>query len=122
MKNAMTKRDCFNLLAELVTISKSEKQAELLEFISHELELLDKKSSSNRLNVAKINEQSKIQKNILEVLKQAENGLTATEIQRTNDELNIYSLPKISAMLKKLIQDGSVIRTVEKKKAIFRMA
>lgn len=121
----ITKKDYFKMLLNVVEKSDTENKTDLTNFINHELELLNNKktsSSNSQKEQERKAEQEKIQTIILNILKNEKNGLTATEIQRTNKELTGYSLPKITAMIKKLVDAGSVIRTVEKKKAIFRIA
>jgi predicted transcriptional regulator len=121
----MTKKDYFKMLLNIVEKSNTENKTDLVTFVNHEIELLNnKKSSSNnsKKEQERKAEQANIQTIILNVLENEKNGLTATEIQRANTELANYSLPKITAMIKKLVDSGSIIRTVEKKKAIFRIA
>lgn len=55
------------------------------------------------------------------VLGTFENPVTITEMQKT-DELSEYSNQKLSALLKKLVSAGEVVRTEEKKKAYFSLA
>ena len=58
---------------------------------------------------------------VLEALKEIGEG-TVSEIQRANDELAGCSNPKITSLLKVLMEDGIVERVVNPKRAIFRLS
>ena len=58
---------------------------------------------------------------VLEVLKEIGEG-TVSEIQRANDELAGLSTPKITSLLKVLMEDGIVERVVNPKRVIFRLS
>lgn len=58
---------------------------------------------------------------VLEALKEIGEG-TASEILHANDELAGLSTPKITSLLKVLVDDGIVERVVNPKRAIFRLS
>ena len=58
---------------------------------------------------------------VLEALKEIGEG-TVSEIQRANDELAGCSTPKITSLLKVLMEDGIVERVENPKRVIFRLS
>jgi len=112
----VTKRDRFAEVRTIIEASGVANTAELLQFIDHEVELLNrKKSSSSKENP----ENESIKNQILEVLTDYARPMTCTEI------VNIIGVnqSKTSAMLKKLIdEDNKVVRTKDKKTSLFSIA
>lgn len=110
---AKTKREYFN---ELKTIVSGDEN--LVAFIDHELELLDKKNSAPKAPTAKQVENEKIKDYILAHLVKP---MTISEMLK--DFLADYptelSNQRVSAIVKQLVEDNSVVRTVEKRKAYF---
>ena len=110
---AKTKREYF---AELKTIVSD--NADLVAFIDHEVELLDKKNSAPKAPTAKQVENEKIKDYILAHLVKP---MTISEMLK--DFLADYptelSNQRVSAIVKQLVEDNSVVRTVEKRKAYF---
>lgn len=121
MEKKMTKKEWFAVLAEVVANSDMENKEGALAFIAHEVELLEKKSAKSG--------QTKTQKENAEILVKikaelAEVGkaVTITELQATSAEMAQYSNQKLSALLKKLVESGEVVKTTEKKKSYFAVA
>lgn len=121
MEKKMTKKEYFAVLAEVVANSDMENKDGALVFIAHEVELLEKKSAKSG--------QTKIQKENAEILVKikaelAEVGkaVTITELQAASAEMAQYSNQKLSALLKKLVESGEVVKTTEKKKSYFAVA
>ena len=117
----MTKKDWFATIRAMVEGSGNEREDEILAFIDHEVELLEKKSSKSG--------QTKTQKENVEVVAKIENALrevgkavTITELQTTSEEMGAYSNQKLSALLKQMVSKGTVVRTEDKKKAYFSLA
>jgi hypothetical protein len=113
MEKRITKRDYFNELKGLVA-----NRQDLVDFINHELELLDKKSSTKTPTKTQIENES-LKNVIVEVLTNATQPLTINEITNANDKLVGLSNQKISALLIQLIGANLVVRTSDKKKAYF---
>ena len=108
----ITKRDYFKMIREVV-----ENRPELVEFIDHELELLDKKASkSSQTKVQKENEGIKVA--IVEALAKAGNPVTVTELQK-DEKMAEFSNQKLSALLKQLVATGEVVKVIEKGKSYF---
>lgn len=117
----MTKKQKFEMLKALVADNPM-----LVEFIDHEIELLDKKKSNGN---AKANE--KMEKSIelvYEALVSAGVPVTVSELiakgglDELANELGIVSTQKVSAYLNKLVASGKVVKSVDKKKTYFRVA
>ena len=117
----MTKKDWFATIRAMVEGSGNEREDDILAFIDHEVELLEKKSSKSG--------QTKTQKENVEVVAKIENALrevgkavTITELQTASEEMSAYSNQKLSALLKQMVSKGTVVRTEDKKKAYFSLA
>ena len=117
----MTKKDWFATIRAMVEGSGNEREDEILAFIDHEVELLEKKSNKSG--------QTKTQKENVEVVAKIENALrevgkavTITELQTASEEMSAYSNQKLSALLKQMVSKGTVVRTEDKKKAYFSLA
>lgn len=115
----ITKRDNFN---KLLTIKEVAEDTQLVEFINHELELLDRKSASHSTaKTANQKANEEIKTKIVDALVQLGKS-TISELQAGNEEMAEYSNQKLSALLKQLVDSKQVIRTMEKKKAYFEVA
>ena len=118
MEKKMTKKEYFAVLAEVVANSDMENKEGALAFINHEIELLEKKSAKSG--------QTKTQKENAEILVKIKaelakvgKAVTITELQAASAEMAQYSNQKLSALLKKLVESGEVVKTTEKKKSYF---
>lgn len=111
----MTKREMFERIASL-----HQDEQEIVEFCNYEISLLDK-HNSYRTPTKTQKENEKILDVVLEVLGSFSEPLTVTELIST-DALSAYSNQKISALLRKLIADGKVVKIVEGKKSRFALA
>ena len=118
MANKMTKKDYFNQLLAIKEVSANE---DLVGFINHEIELLAKKSGkSGQTKTQKENEA--ILKTIVECLATDRTPMTITELQGVYTELADFSNQKLSALMKKLVDNGTVTKTIDKKKSYFVLA
>jgi hypothetical protein len=122
----VTKRENYATLTAIVEASDVPNKADILAFIEHEVELLNKKSSSGKatktqeLNV----ELSGI---VLNVLAGASAPMSVAEVMSAVDTTFtekgvVASNQKVTSLLTKLLNDGKVVRTTEKKKAYFSVA
>lgn len=114
----LTKRELFGQARELAVANSRE---DLVAFIDHELELLDKKASASG--------NSKTQKENLEIIERLyselaniDRAVTISEFQKESEYAGTLSNQKISALFKKLVDNGRVIKTVDKKKSYFSVA
>ena len=115
MANKKTKREFFGEIREIV-----KENTELVEFIDHELELLDKKTSAKSTKVN--TEQVELMEKIVDALKEIGRSVTISELQKENAEMAEYSNQKLSAMLKKLVDNKQVTKMIDKKKSYFMVA
>ena len=112
----MTKREYFGVLLEMVGGNE-----DLVKFINHEIELLDKKSAKgSQTKTQKENET--IKESILKEMATFEDAYTISEMQAKSAVLADYSNQKISALLKQLVESGAVVKTTDKKKSYFSIA
>ena len=115
----ITKRDNFNALLKIEEVASNE---QLVEFINHELELLDRKSASHTTaKTANQKANEEIKTKIVDALVQLGKS-TISELQAGSEEMAEYSNQKLSALLKQLVDSKEVIRTMDKKKAYFEVA
>ena len=109
----VTKRERFEQIKALVS-----NNAELVAFIDHEIELLNKKNSRSGKPTKTQVENETIKNTILDILQTIGKPVTVTQLL-ANDELNGLSNQKISALLAQLRKSDKVVRTVEKKVAFY---
>lgn len=111
----MTKRENY---AELRTLALAGARSDLVAFIDHEVELLDKKNKAPKKATRTQIENEGLKDRILDLLKGSAEPLTATAI----GEVLGISVNKASALLTQLKEDNSVTREVIKRKAYFSVA
>ena len=116
----MTKKETINLLIDVLIGNKEVEDVQMfIDFLTHERELLERKSSnSGQTKTQKENEILK--EKIVETLKELNKFSTITEIQESNAELADLSNQKISALLKQLVDTNVIEKVIEKKKAYFK--
>ena len=116
MEKKVTKKDRFN---ELLRVEGVAENAELVAFIKHEIELLDKKADGKK--PTKEQEANKVLMDKIVSVMTSE-GATASDIAKKSDDLKDLSNQKVSSMLRKLVEDGRVVKYSEGKKSLFRLA
>ena len=116
MNKKLTKRDHFTAL---LALAEAQNDQTLVDFINHELELLTKKNSSERKPTAAQKENEKIKTIILAALTTTPTSIS--DLQKKDAALAEISNQKISALLRQLIIDNKVVRTEDKKKALFAL-
>ena len=121
MEKKMTKKEWFAVLASVVKASEMENKTEALAFINHEVELLEKKSVK-RGQTETQKENVEVMEKIKSALGEVGKAVTITELQAASAEMAEYSNQKLSALLKKLVESGEVVKTTEKKKSYFSLA
>ena len=95
----------------------------VIDFANHEIELLNKKSSSSSGKPTKTQIENEGYKEvILEALATADKPMTISEIMEYADGLAGLKNQRVSALMTQLKNAGKVIRTEEKKKAYFSLA
>lgn len=111
----LTKKDLFGQARELAVANSRE---DLVAFIDHEIELLNKKASTSK--------ESQTQKENLVIMDKLYNELanigravTISEFQANSEYASTLSNQKISALFKKMKEAGKIVKTTEKKKSYF---
>lgn len=116
----VTKKEYFGMVREIVEASEVDNKEDILAFVDREVELLSKRK----------NGETKAQKENAELMEVVYNKLaemarpvTATEIfNELRDNEAITSNQKVSALLKKLVDEERVVKTADKKKSYFSIA
>lgn len=122
MTKKMTKKEMFAMVAKVVENSEVANKAEMLEFLAHEVELLEKKNSkTGQTKTQKENEVLMAQ--LLEALAEFDKPITVSEFMKeSSHEVATLSNQKLSALLKKLVDSKKVVKSTEKKKSYFSLA
>ena len=109
----MTKREMF---AHIATVNSAD--TEIVDFCNREIELLDnRKASKSPTKTQKENEN--IMKQIAIDLANFDKPVTVTELISGGEGLEGLTNQKVSALLRKMIEAGQVVKTIEGKKAYF---
>ena len=106
----MTKKEMFREILKRVSDN-----TEMVEFLNHEIELLESKSTQTKTQ----KENEGIKEIILNTLTEIGKPVTITELQNANTELAEFSNQKISALLKQLVDSQVVDKMIDKKKSYF---
>lgn len=113
MEKKITKKDRFN---QLLAIGEVAENKGLVEFINHELSLLEKKSSGKLTKCQEKN--NKIKVTILDVFTRIGKRVTITELAKET-ELEFFSNQKLSALCNQLVKDGKMQKAMEKTGTLF---
>ena len=134
MANAkLTKKDYFGMVKAIVEASDKENKADIIAFLDHEVELLDKKSGKSKATPTQA--ANAVTLNVIkEVLAERTSPATITELltdarlqsytetTKDGDKVIAMTNQKLSSLVKKLVDAKEVVRTEEKKKAYFSIA
>ena len=115
MANKKTQREFF---MDAIGVAMNAGRDDLVEFFEGRIEALNKKTASRKpTKTQEANEALK--SSILEVL--TDEGQTVTEVlTKLND--NTLSNQKVSAVLRQMVEAGTVVKFTDKKKSLFKMA
>lgn len=119
----LTKKENFQAIRAIL---EGANRPDLVQVIDHEIELLDKKSANRKPSKAQVTNAT-LTGVLLEVLEGSFDPLTILEIQGRDERLQsledgtYISNQRMSALLRPLVANGTVIRTEEKKKAKFAL-
>lgn len=111
----MTKKEMFAALMEKYDMNEEEKA-----FLTHEIELLTRKASKDRKPTANQLANQSLKAEMLALME--DNRLyTCTELSKELQKTHVedISVNKTSALLTQLVTEGSVEKTVEKRKSYF---
>lgn len=114
----LTHKDYYNILLAIDEVAENE---DLVKFIEGRIEQIDKKSSSvSAKDKAKAEEDELIKATIADTI--TDNAMTISEMMKANFVLHELSNQKISSLLRKMKEDGEVVRSEVKGKAYFKIA
>ena len=113
-----TKKDNFNTLLSIPAVSANPK---LVEFINHEIELLEKKNSSEKKPTAQQTANDAIKVAILDNMVEGK-MYTITEIIKAVPECADLTNQRVSALVRQLKDEGQLVRIEDKRKAYFSLA
>lgn len=114
----MTKRDHYNALLNLDEVKSN---PTLVDFINHELELLDKKNSADKKPTAQQTANDSIKVAILDNMVEGK-MYTITDIIKSVPECAELTNQRVSALVRQLKDEGKIVRTEDKRKAYFSLA
>lgn len=120
MANAkkMTKRDHYNALLKIAEVKSN---PALVDFINHELELLDRKNSADKKPTAQQTANEAVKTAILAHMVEGK-MYTITDIIKTVPECADLTNQRVSALMRQLKEANLVVRTEDKRKAYFSLA
>lgn len=113
MEKKMTKREMFEQIKRNYDLTQAE-----IDFIDHELELLAKKNSADKKPTKVQVENEGIKSEILEGMEVGK-AYTITDLIKEVPAIAELSNQRVSALVRQLVADGSVVRNEEKRKAYF---
>ena len=120
MEKKMTKKEMYNLIATL-----NADNTEIVEFCKHEIELLDRKKSNGNSKANKqATENTEIVYNALVGYGQpatVSDLIVHADLSALATDGNLVSTQKVSAYLKKLVDNGRVEKYADKKKTYFKI-
>lgn len=108
-----TKRDYFNAILSKYPLTADEKA-----FVEHEIELLDKKNSTEKKPSATAVANDKLKATILAEMT-VNKAYTCSDIIKTVGECSELSTPKVSYLMNALADEHKVVKTTDKKKTYF---
>ena len=130
----MTQVSALKLAIEVITnvingvdtdLASSELSEAVVKLSGMAEKLAEKRSTPSKADKEKSAEQKAIADEIVLILSTEEtvtHGMTVSEMQKASEMLAKYSNQKISAILRKMIDNGTVAKTVDKKKSYFSLA
>ena len=119
----MTKKEMFAMVIGVVETTEVENKEEMVAFLNHEIELLEKKSSKTGTTKTQ-KENLVLMEQLKEAFREMEKPVTISEFQAlSTHEVATLSNQKLSALLKKLTEgeNAPMVKTVEKKKSYFSL-
>ena len=114
-----TKKEMFNIIRAGMADN-----AEVVAFVDHELELLERKNSAERKPTVNQIDNAKIKKIIVDGMESGK-GYTVTEIIKTilaGTEWHELTCSRCTAIVTQLTESGTLVRNVEKRKAYYSKA
>ena len=117
----ITKKERFEMIKEIVLNAGLENEAEMVEFLDNEINLLNKKRASGAKTATQKENEVLVEK-LYAVLAEIGRPVTVSELQKESEDFGAMSNQKVSALMKKLKDAGRVNKIDDKKKAYFSIA
>ena len=113
----LTKRDHYNTL---LSLSEVQSNPVLVEFINHEVELLDRKNTSDKKPTATQVGNQSLKNEILASME--ENRLyTVSEMIKVLPCCDGLSTPKVSALVNQMVEADILDKVIDKRRSYFRI-
>ena len=119
MEKKLTKKEMFAMVQALVQSVECEEKEVMVEFLAHEVELLEKRAIAKK-GIDPEGRNAVLKGVITEVLSASATPLTISEMQAKSEVLGALSNQKVSAVVKQMV-DITVKKTVEGKKSTFSL-
>lgn len=118
----MTKVTKMDNFTAIVDVLKGVGRTDLVEVMEHEMELLAKKNSYKSTKPTKTQvANAEIKANIFGQMESGK-AYTITEIIKTFDGCGELSNQRVSALVNQMVDEGQVVKTVDKRKSYFSLA
>lgn len=115
-----TKRDRFNALLSIPAVAEN---SDLVEFINHEIELLDKKNTAERKPTPKQVENEGFKSDILAWMEKGQSYSVADIVKGVPSVVaSGISANRVTALLTQMRESGVIVRTEDKRKAFYSLA
>lgn len=115
----MTKKDFFNILKKSYPVT-AENYNDVIAFIDHEIELLERKNSAEKKPTATQKANTELKAAILESMVKDRN-YTITEMIKEFPALSELTNQKVSAMVRQLVEANLIEKIEDKRKSYFRL-
>lgn len=110
----ITKREHFEAI---LAILEGTDNADLANFVTGEIALIDKRKSAPRKPTSEQLKNAEIKLDIVAVLENADEPMRATEVATVLG----FTVQKVTALMRQLVENGTVIREVDGKVTTFRL-
>lgn len=117
----LTKKQKFAMLLEIPAVSED---TTLREFVEHEIELLDKKNAvkGEKKPTEKQVQNANIGNAVVEFMAPDTYYTVSDLLKKVPNLPEDMSLPRMTHIVTALVNEGKVVRTVDKRKALFSLA
>lgn len=79
-------------------------------------------TSKSKAQIEKEQQAEAIAETIVQVLASAETPITMADLKEADESLASYTTQRLSAIMAKLVERGQVVKTIEKRKAMYSLA
>ena len=125
MEKKITLKENYERLAKVVEGASIEEvtKKELLTFIDSRIEQINKKATAPRkADTEKAQENEKLAQAMLDILASNDKPMTVTEIMQASNDFVGITNQRLTAIMTKLKNDGTVARVMDKKSAKYKLA